>query len=205
MRFAMRSVRDGHCSMSHDLIVSRRAPVFWFTGLSGAGKTTVANGVAVALRARGLVVTILDGDKLRSERHRHLSFSEADIKENNERIAALCEEYRKLSDVILVPIISPYRRSREQARNRLAPHFYEIYFGTPLAIVAARDVKGLYARAFAGEIKNLIGVSPTNPYETPEHFDLLIDISIETEENSIRRLTNFVIVQSGIHVLQSQP
>ena len=117
----------------------RRALVFWFTGLSGSGKSSVAAAVRDRLCADGAKVLILDGDDVRARIHRHLGFSEADIRENNRLIAGLCDESRADYDVILVPIISPYAESRAAARAALAPGFYEIYCTAGLDIVARRD------------------------------------------------------------------
>lgn len=101
---------------------------FWFTGLSGAGKSTVAQGVKQHLEARRIKTLVLDGDVVRAKVHRHLGFSAEDIKTNNALISELCVEQRDRYDVLLVPIISLFVQSRAYARNALEPHFFEVYF-----------------------------------------------------------------------------
>ena len=168
------------------------AQVYWFTGLSGAGKTTLAEGVRTDLEDEGIRVVILDGDDVRRDLHRHLGFSSADIQENNALIAGLCQERRDAYDVVLVPIISPFIKCREKARRRLGDGFFEIYCKADVSVVTARDVKGLYAKAQAGEITNMIGVSPDAPYEPPPRADLTLDTELEAPESSVARLALFI-------------
>ena len=171
----------------------KRAPVFWFTGLSGAGKTTVAEVVGERLEARGHEVLTLDGDDVRNELHVHLGFSAADITENNTLIVDLCRRHRGEADAVLVPIISPFADSRRRAREALAPGFYEVYLRADLETVRARDVKGLYGKASRGEIADLIGCSPEVPYEPPRSADLIIDTAAESPEESASRLLKFAL------------
>ena len=161
------------------------APIFWFTGLSGAGKTTIAEGVKKHLEEDGLRVLILDGDDVRNRLHRHLGFSESDIRENNALIAQLCANLRGRHDVILVPIISPYAESRKAAKEELSPGFFEVFCRAGLDIVAERDVKGLYAKAQQNEMDNLIGYSPGYPYEEPENPDVILDSGAASSEETI--------------------
>ncbi|HPC33650.1 MAG TPA: adenylyl-sulfate kinase [Syntrophales bacterium] len=169
--------------------------VFWFTGLSGSGKTTVATAVKELLEAAGYAVLVLDGDDVRKRLHVHLGFSEADIKKNNQLIAGLCQEALRHYDVIMVPIISPYRVSRAEARLLLGKRFYEIFFAADLETVMQRDVKGLYKLARENKIRNLIGYSPSNVYEPPEAPDLIIDSRMETIEGSTDKLHGFILTQ----------
>lgn len=169
--------------------------VFWFTGLSGSGKTTVATAVKELLEAAGYAVLVLDGDDVRKRLHVHLGFSEADIKKNNQLIAGLCQEALRHYDVIMVPIISPYRVSRAEARLLLGKRFYEIFFAADLETVMQRDVKGLYKLARENKIRNLIGYSPSNVYEPPEAPDLIIDSRMETIEDSTDKLHGFILTQ----------
>ena len=134
----------------------KQAKIFWFTGLSGAGKTTVADGVKSKLEAQGYKVFVLDGDQVRQKYTLPLGFSPEEIRLNNSLIARACKEQRNAYDVILVPIISPYRESRQKARELLEAGFYEIYFSASLECVVRRDVKGLYRKAKDGQIENLI-------------------------------------------------
>src|SRR4030042_3603388 len=145
----------------------KKGLVFWFTGLSGSGKTTVATSVKPLLESCCYSVLVLDGDDVRKHRHIHLGFTEEDIKQNNALIAELCRACRQNHEVILVPIISPYESSRKQARALLGDGFFEIYFSVDLETVIRRDVKGLYSKAKRNEITNLIGFSPGNVYEPP--------------------------------------
>ena len=147
--------------------------VLWFTGLSGAGKTTVAEGVLFSLKEKNISAHIIDGDKVRSTIHPHLGFSEGDIKSNNALIANLCVEERKNYDVVIVPIISPYDQSRREARKKLNPGFYEVYFSASLDCVKQRDVKGLYAKSANGSINNLIGVCKTS-HTTHDTEDIVV-------------------------------
>ena len=169
------------------------APVFWFTGLSGAGKSSLAEAAQDRLEAGGFRVLILDGDQVRDEFHRDLGFTTGDIETNNRLIAELCADRRDKTDIMLVPIISPFRSSRSAARNRLTPGFYEIYVKASVETVVKRDVKGLYAKARDGEIENMIGYSRNGPpYEEPLQADLVLDTSAETPEQSLRRLIDFI-------------
>lgn len=165
-----------------------RATIFWFTGLSGVGKSTLAVALYDTLCKQGLRVLVLDGDDVRNRLHRHLTFTPDDIRLNNTLIVGLCEESRRKYDAILVPVISPYKDSRAVARRRLAPGFQEIYVTADLGVLHARDTKGLYAAHRRCEIDNLIGVSPTHPYEVPEAPDLMIDTASESIEQSVGRL-----------------
>ena len=169
------------------------APVFWFTGLSGAGKTTIAEAVSAELEARGLTVAIFDGDHVRGNRSRPLGFSKSDVLINNAGIAALCHAGRDRADVILAPIISPYAEGRAAARDVIGDGFYEIHFSADADCVAARDAKGLYAKAAGGEIPPMIGFAPDAPYEPPLSPDLTLDSSAECSLLSTKKLTQFVL------------
>mgnify|MGYP002527925292 CR=1 FL=1 len=142
-------------------------PVFWFSGLSGAGKTTVAEAVSADLKSRGLTVVIFDGDDVRRNRKSPLGFSRRHVLINNAEMAALCRAGRGRADAILVPIISPYRLGRARARAVIGHGFHEIYFSADQQCVAARDAKGLYAQAARGPIPPMIGFSHASPYAPP--------------------------------------
>lgn len=140
----------------------------WFTGLSGAGKTTIAELVGPELERRGLLVEYLDGDVVRTHLSKGLGFSKADRDTNIERIGWVSSRLTRAGAVVLVSAISPYRETREAARAMVEPfgRFVEVHVATTVDECAARDVKGLYAKAFSGEIKEFTGVS--DPYEAPE-------------------------------------
>lgn len=168
------------------------AKVFWFTGLSGAGKTTIAQAAAAALRAEGYRVALLDGDNVRERLHRHLGFSNEDILENNRLIAGLCLDSLPDNDAIFVPVISPFEAGRREARERIGDAFRLVHFSAPLGFVEKADVKGLYGRARSGELDNLIGVAEENPYQAPADADFEIDISRHSETACIDRFVSYV-------------
>lgn len=162
--------------------------VLWFTGLSGSGKTTVALALKEQLEARGKIVAMVDGDAIRDKHAKKLGFSRADIKENNERIAEYVAKISTQFDFVVVPVIAPFAEVRAATREKLGPDYFEIYVSCPVEVCAERDVKGLYAKAVRGEIKNFIGVDPATPYEVPHNPDFSIDTVLETEGESVARL-----------------
>ncbi len=168
-------------------------PVFWFTGLSGAGKTTVADAARARLAEEDISVILLDGDELRRKRKTPLGFSRGDVLTNNAEIAALCRLERRRADAVFVPIISPYRQGRAAARAAIGDGFYEIHFSADRQCVARRDVKGLYAKAALGEIPPMIGFAADTPYEPPENPDLTLNSAAEDAADSAEKLTRFVL------------
>ena len=148
--------------------------VLWFTGLSGSGKSTIAQKLKQALEAQGKRVIVIDGDDVRKEKHKHLGFSREDIRENNRLIAELARERAQEFDAVLIPIISPYREDRRMARSIIGNGFVELFVNAPLEKCIERDVKGLYKKALAGEISDFIGIAELNPYEAPEAPDIEI-------------------------------
>ncbi|TDV28446.1 adenylylsulfate kinase [Paraburkholderia caballeronis] len=146
----------------------------WLTGLSAAGKTTLAQALAERLVAAGAVCQILDGDVVRKELSCDLGFSKADRSENIRRVADRCRQINDAGTWAIAALISPYREDREQARRIVGEgRFFEVYLATPLAVCEARDPKGLYRRARAGDLANFTGVS--DPYEEPLNPDLRLD------------------------------
>ena len=158
----------------------------WFTGLSGAGKTTIADLVAAELQRRGQPVEIMDGDVVRTHLSKGLGFSKEDRDENIRRIGFVCNLLSKHGVFAIAAAISPYREIRDEVRAAANGKFFEIFVSTPVEECAKRDVKGLYAKAFAGEIKNFTGVS--DPYEAPENPELTIATTDESPEQSARRV-----------------
>jgi adenylyl-sulfate kinase len=159
--------------------------VVWFTGLSGAGKTTIADGLSVALQERGLVVDQLDGDVVRTHLSRGLGFSKEERDTNIARIAWVASRLARAGAAVLVSAISPYEEARRSARVLVEEHapFVEVHVATPVEECIRRDPKGLYARAFAGEIDELTGVSA--PYELPRHPELRLDTTGVSPTESI--------------------
>lgn len=151
--------------------------VLWLTGLSGSGKTTIAEALRKELEVKGKRVCVIDGDAVRNAHERHLGFSREDIRENNRRIAELAREKSASHDVVLVPVIAPYREDRVRNREIIGETYTEVFVDCPLAVCEKRDVKGLYKKARAGEIANLIGVSIAHPYEKPIAPHVVIDTS----------------------------
>ncbi len=153
--------------------------VLWFTGLSGAGKTTIAKALEPILRERGLRVERLDGDIVRQSLTRDLGFSKEDRYTNIERVTFVAKLLSRNGVAVLASFISPYRDMRARVRREVT-NFIEVYVSTPVEVCAQRDVKGLYARAFAGEIPNFTGVS--DPYEPPENPEIVLpahELSVE--------------------------
>ena len=166
--------------------------VIWFTGLSSSGKTTVALKTKEELESGGKSVTIIDGDNIRKGRHKHLGFTRADVKKNNKLIAELAKDKAKKFDFVLVPIISPFKEDRAAARSNIGLNFFELFINLPLEECIRRDIKGLYKKALAGEIDDLIGVSKTNPYEPPDNPDIEIKSDKLNVEESASKVINFL-------------
>ena len=146
----------------------------WFTGLSGAGKSTIANLVERGLLARGLHTYLLDGDNVRHGLNRDLGFTDEDRVENQRRVAEVAKLMTEAGLIVLVSFISPFRAERAAARALFdAGDFIEVFVDTPLADAERRDVKGLYAKARRGELPNFTGID--SPYEPPEHAELVLD------------------------------
>ena len=157
----------------------------WFTGLSGAGKSTLANLVAEELRARGHRVEILDGDEVRTNLSKGLGFSKEDRDTNIRRIGYVCNLLARNGVIAISAAISPYREVRDEVR-RLHGKFFEVYMKCSIEKLSERDVKGLYKKALAGEIKNFTGVS--DPYEEPLSAELVLDSGAERVEESFKKL-----------------
>ena len=161
-------------------LLEQHSVVVWVTGLSGSGKSTIARALELELHKRGFLTQVLDGDNVRTGINNNLGFSEEDRTENIRRIAEVSKLFKECGIILINCFISPTYAIRKQARDIIGEKdFFEVYVNTPLEICEQRDVKGLYAKARKGIIKNFTGISA--PYEEPKNPD----VEIKTEENSI--------------------
>jgi bifunctional enzyme CysN/CysC len=182
----------------------QRACVLWFTGLSGAGKSTIANLVEKRLFGAGRHTYLLDGDNVRHGLCRDLGFSDADRVENIRRVGEVARLMTDAGLIVLVSFISPFRAERRLARSLLGPgEFFEIYIDTPLAEAEKRDVKGLYRKARAGELRNFTGID--SPYEAPESPEVHIDTRTTSAEQAAEQIIGYlrkvgVIDQDGVFI-----
>ena len=162
----------------------------WFTGLSGAGKTTISHIVAEELEARGSKLEILDGDVVRENLSKGLGFSKEDRDINIRRIAFVADLLSRNGVPVITAAISPYREIRDEAREMMGDRFIEVYIEASVDACAERDVKGLYKKAFAGEIKEFTGVS--DPYEEPLNAEITLKTEEEEPEESAARLIAYL-------------
>ena len=178
---SMREQRNGH-----------KALLVWFTGLSGSGKSTLANAVEQKLHAAGIQTYTLDGDNVRHGLNKDLGFKAEDRSENIRRIAEVSHLMLDAGLVVLSAFVSPYRKDRQGIKEIVgAEGFMEVFVDTPLEVCEQRDVKGLYAKARAGEINDFTGISA--PYEAPERPDFRIDTSVTGLDESARLLTELIL------------
>jgi len=185
IRFALRRSQNIHwqaldvTKATRAAAKGQRPAVLWFTGLSGSGKSTIANLVEKKLQASGRHTYILDGDNVRHGLNRDLGFTDADRVENIRRVGEVAKLMADAGLIVLVSFISPFRSERRMARDLMpAGEFLEVYVDTPLAVAEARDVKGLYKKARAGELKNFTGID--SPYEAPENPEIRVDTTTMT-------------------------
>lgn len=167
--------------------VPHPAPVLWLTGFSGAGKSTIAQGVAAALREQGQAVLVIDGDALRSGLCSDLGFGDADRSENIRRAAELAKLAAQSGICAVVALISPFRKDRAAARAVVSPaRFVEVFVDAPLSLVESRDPKGLYARARRGELKQFTGID--SPYEAPTAPELHLRTDACTVDDAVQQV-----------------
>jgi adenylylsulfate kinase len=165
--------------------------LLWFTGLSGSGKSTIANAVEQELHRKGIKTYTLDGDNVRKGVNKDLTFSPEDRTENIRRIAEIANLMIDCGLVVLAAFVSPYKKDRENIKNIVKDvNFVEIYINASLKECERRDVKGLYKKARTGEIKNMTGISA--PYEAPEEPDIEINTEKETIENAVKRIVEYI-------------
>ncbi len=181
-----------------EALLGQRGIMIWFTGLSGSGKSTVAIALERELQKRGLLCRILDGDNIRSGINNNLGFSAEDRVENIRRIAEIGKLFVDTGIITLAAFISPNNDIREMAARIIGKEdFMEIYVSTPLEECERRDVKGLYAKARRGEIRNFTGISA--PFEAPEHPALSLDTSVLSVEESVNQLLALILPKVTIN------
>jgi adenylylsulfate kinase len=181
--------------------VTRKGFTLWLTGLSGAGKTTIAIELENQLRERGLYIERLDGDTVREGLTRDLGFSKEDRDKNIERVTFVAKLLSRNGVGTIASFISPYREARQNVRQNTT-NFIEVYVNAPLDVCASRDVKGLYAKAFAGELKGFTGVN--DPYEAPEAAEITVHTDRESLEESVAKIVDYLESHGLIHQIQPQ-
>jgi adenylylsulfate kinase len=162
----------------------------WFTGLSGAGKTTISHIVEKEIRDRGANIEILDGDVVRENLSKGLGFSKEDRDTNIRRIAFVADLLSRNGTPVITAAISPYREIRDEARDMMGDRFIEVYVNASVEACAERDVKGLYEKAFKGEIKEFTGVS--DPYEPPLNAEVTVETENEEPEESAAKIVAYL-------------
>ena len=176
---------------SRSALKGQKAGILWFTGLSGAGKSTIANLVDIRLHAMGKHTYLLDGDNVRMGLNKDLGFSATDRVENIRRIAEVAGLMVDAGLITLVAFISPFRRERAMARKLVAAgEFIEIFIDTPIAVAEARDPKGLYKKARRGELKDFTGID--SPYEPPEHPEIRIDTTVSSADAAAGQIIEYL-------------
>lgn len=198
LHFALRRAENVHWQAldvgreMHARLKGQKPAVLWFTGLSGAGKSTIANLVEKKLAAMGRHTFLLDGDNVRHGLNKDLGFTEADRIENIRRVGEVAKLMTDAGLIVLTAFISPFRAERDMVRSMMAQgEFVEIFVDTPLAEAESRDVKGLYAKARAGELPNFTGID--SPYEPPEHPELWIDTTAMTAEQAADKVVELLL------------
>lgn len=173
-------------------LMNQRPRLIWFTGLSGSGKSTLAVQLEAALHARGFKTYLLDGDNIRSGLNKDLAFTDDARVENIRRISEVCKLFLDAGVVLLSAFISPFQADRDQVKRIVgADNYVEVFVDAPLEVCEQRDVKGLYKKARAGEVKNFTGIS--SPYERPDDPDIVIHTDQITVEEAIDALVKAVL------------
>jgi adenylylsulfate kinase-like enzyme len=173
--------------------MQHKSPVVWLTGMSGSGKTTLANKLKIYFDKRICAISIIDGDSVRDSDKKQLGFGMQDVRINNTRIALLCNKQREEFDLVIVPVISPYNKIREEVREVLNPDFHLVYLKTDINSLKGRDPKGLYAAADRGDINDLIGYSKINLYDEPNNPELIVPTTSKiSPDESFNILLNYI-------------
>jgi adenylylsulfate kinase len=169
---------------------SHRAGVVWFTGLSGSGKSTLAHAIEEHLHQRGCRTYVFDGDNVRHGLCSDLGFSVEDRTENIRRIGEMTKLFTEAGVIALTAFISPLRADRDRVRKLLGDDFIEVYVKCPIEVCESRDVKGMYAKARQGLIKEFTGIS--SPYEEPEHPELVVETSLSSLDESVAQVVDYL-------------
>lgn len=200
LHFALRRSQNIHWQSTdvdrdaHAALKNQRARVVWFTGLSGSGKSTIANIVERKLHAMGKHTFLLDGDNVRHGLNRDLGFTDADRVENVRRVGEVAKLMSDAGLIVLTAFISPFRSERRMVREMMASgEFIEVYVDTPLEVAEARDVKGLYKKARSGQLKNFTGID--SPYEAPERPELVVNTTTLSAEDAADRVIAAILSQ----------
>jgi len=173
-------------------LLKQKSKVIWLTGLSGAGKTTLAKHLEEELFSRGYLTQVLDGDNVRTGINNNLGFSDTDRRENIRRIAEVSKLFVNCGVITINCFISPTEDIREMARSIIGPDdFIEVYVNSPLKVCEERDVKGLYSRARRGEIKDFTGID--SPFEPPQGIDIELRTDLLSVEESVKRLLDLIL------------
>ncbi|MCW8935263.1 MAG: adenylyl-sulfate kinase [Gammaproteobacteria bacterium] len=186
-----------------DNLNKQRSAIIWFTGLSGSGKTTIANALEQRLHKEAFRTYLLDGDNVRHGLSNDLGFSDNDRTENIRRIGEVSKLFIDAGVMVLATFISPFLKDRKCVRNIVnETEFIEIYIKCPLDLCENRDVKGLYKKARAGEIKHFTGID--SPYEAPESAEIIIDTSLLTIDESVDAIINYLIKNAYLVINRRQ-
>ncbi len=177
--------------------MSDKGMTLWFTGLSGSGKSTLAQYLMPKLRGMGNKVEILDGDEIRENLSKGLGFSKEDRDANIRRIGFVANLLARNGVIAITAAISPYREIRNEVRKKAQAPFVEIFVRCPIDVLEDRDTKGLYKKARAGIIKNFTGIS--DPYEDPEHPEVLVETATESIEESAEKILSYLRRRALIH------
>jgi sulfate adenylyltransferase len=170
----------------------RQGACIWFTGLSGAGKSTTAEALTVLLQERGRQVTVLDGDVVRTHLSKGLGFSKEDRDINIRRIGYVASEIARHGGIVICAAVSPYRATRNDVRNMVGKdRFVEVFMNTPIEVCEQRDVKGMYAKARRGEITGFTGID--DPYEAPLNPEISLETVDRSEEANARQILSYLI------------
>jgi bifunctional enzyme CysN/CysC len=200
IHFALRRSQNIHWQAlevnreAHAALKTQKPGVVWFTGLSGSGKSTIANLVEAKLHALGKHTFLLDGDNVRHGLNRDLGFTDADRVENIRRVGEVARLMTDAGLIVLTAFISPFRSERRMVRELMAAgEFIEVYVDTPLSVAESRDVKGLYKKARAGKLKNFTGID--SPYEPPEAPEIIVNTVELSAEDAASRIVDLILAR----------